>query len=78
MQVNGNPFRSIWLSPEKPEVLVIDQTLLPFTFKVRTLNTSSETALAIREMVVRGAPLSVIDAPCRSILVFAVVRQLKN
>ena len=64
MQVNGNPFRSIWLSQEKPEVLVIDQTLLPFTFKVRTLNTSSETALAIREMVVRGAPLIGATAAC--------------
>jgi len=64
LQVNGNPFRSIWLSQEKPEVLVIDQTLLPFTFKVRTLHTASETALAIREMVVRGAPLIGATAAC--------------
>ena len=43
---------------------MIDQTLLPFTFKVRTLNTSRETALAIREMVVRGAPLIGATAAC--------------
>ena len=64
MQVNGTPFRSIWLAADRSEVLVIDQTLLPFAFEVRTLTTSSETALAIREMVVRGAPLIGATAAC--------------
>ena len=64
MQVNGTPFRSIWLAADRPEVLVIDQILLPFAFEVRTLTTSSETALAIREMVVRGAPLIGATAAC--------------
>jgi len=64
LQVNGTPFRSIWLASDRPEVLVIDQTLLPFAFEVRTLTTSSETALAIREMVVRGAPLIGATAAC--------------
>ena len=64
MQVNGNHFRSIWLADAKPEVLVIDQTLLPFAFEIRTLDTVSEIALAIRNMVVRGAPLIGATAAC--------------
>ena len=51
---------------------MIDQTLLPFTFKVRTLNTSRETALAIREMVVRGAPLIGATAACGLILAASI------
>jgi methylthioribose-1-phosphate isomerase len=64
VQVNGSHFRSIWLADAEPEVLVIDQTLLPFTFEVRTLGTVSETALAIHNMVVRGAPLIGATAAC--------------
>ena len=63
MQVNGTPFRSIWLAADKPEVLVIDQTLLPFAFGGDSPGTS-ETAHAIREMVVRGAPLIGATAAC--------------
>ena len=64
MQVDGSHFRSIWLADDEPEVLVIDQTLLPFAFEIRTLSTVSETALAIRNMVVRGAPLIGATAAC--------------
>ena len=64
MQVDGSHFRSIWLADAKPEVLVIDQTLLPFAFEIRTLDTVREIALAIRNMVVRGAPLIGATAAC--------------
>ena len=64
MQVDGSHFRSIWLADDEPEVLVIDQTLLPFAVEIRTLSTVSETALATRNMVVRGAPLIGATAAC--------------
>jgi|TARA_Y100000310_G_scaffold300629_1_gene336455 methylthioribose-1-phosphate isomerase len=64
VQVNGNHFRSIWLADDEPRVLVIDQTLLPFAFEIQPLSTVSEAALAIRNMVVRGAPLIGATAAC--------------
>ncbi|HCK75790.1 MAG TPA: S-methyl-5-thioribose-1-phosphate isomerase [Gammaproteobacteria bacterium] len=64
MQVNGSHFRSIWLADDNPEVLVIDQTLLPFAFEVRSLGTVSDIVLSIRNMVVRGAPLIGATAAC--------------
>jgi methylthioribose-1-phosphate isomerase len=56
MNVNGQPFRTIWLNPDRT-VSIIDQTQLPHHFDVRTLASVEQTATAIREMQVRGAPL---------------------
>jgi methylthioribose-1-phosphate isomerase len=56
MKVNGQPFRTIWLNPDRT-VSIIDQTQLPHRFEVRTLASVEETATAICEMQVRGAPL---------------------
>jgi methylthioribose-1-phosphate isomerase len=56
MKVNGQPFRTIWPNPDRT-VSIIDQTQLPHRFELRTLGTVEETATAIREMQVRGAPL---------------------
>ena len=54
--------RSIWYNREKQCVEVIDQRWLPFTATVFELSTLSITAYAIREMVVRGAPLIGVTA----------------
>jgi methylthioribose-1-phosphate isomerase len=43
-------------------VKVIDQRFLPFEFKVMELRTADDTFYAIREMVVRGAPLIGVTA----------------
>ncbi|MEX2122683.1 MAG: S-methyl-5-thioribose-1-phosphate isomerase [Woeseia sp.] len=58
MQTSGEAFRTIWLKSGDPLVVqIIDQRLLPHEFVVRDLNTYKDAAHAIREMLVRGAPL---------------------
>ena len=53
MKVNGKNYRTIWM--EDSTVKMIEQTLLPFEFKIIECNTYSETCDAIRTMMVRGA-----------------------
>jgi len=57
MKVNGTPYRSIWLGKEGRTVQIIDQTRLPHEFRVVDLTSMEEAAVAIRDMLVRGAPL---------------------
>lgn len=55
MEHQHENLRTIWLKDGL--VQVIDQTQLPHQFVVKDLNTSDEAAEAIRQMIVRGAPL---------------------
>jgi methylthioribose-1-phosphate isomerase len=57
VNINGKPYRSIWLSEDGWSVRIIDQTHMPFEFVVRRLCTPGDAAEAIRVMRVRGAPL---------------------
>jgi len=58
MNINGQHYRTIWLSPENPAVVqIIDQRILPHRFAVIDLNSWRDGAGAIRDMAVRGAPL---------------------
>ncbi len=57
MNVNGNPYRSIWPSADGGSVEVIDQTKLPHAFVIKRITSVDEAASAISDMVVRGAPL---------------------
>ncbi|MBM5793297.1 MAG: S-methyl-5-thioribose-1-phosphate isomerase [Cyanobacteria bacterium K_DeepCast_0m_m1_088] len=57
MNIDGKPWRTIWLEQGGRSVGVIDQTLLPHQFTTRSLRSLDEAAEAIRSMVVRGAPL---------------------
>lgn len=57
MKVDGVPRRTIWLEADGWSVGVIDQTQLPHRFVCLRLTTLEEAALAIKTMVVRGAPL---------------------
>jgi len=57
VKVDGKPYRTIWLAPDGKTVQVIDQTLLPHQFVVRDLRNVANATNAIRNMVVRGAPL---------------------
>jgi len=57
MKIDGVPYRSIWLNEDGASVDIIDQTLLPHAFEVRTLRSLGDAAEAIRVMRVRGAPL---------------------
>jgi methylthioribose-1-phosphate isomerase len=57
MKVGNQHFRTIWLGSDERTVNVIDQRKLPFEFALAELRTVEDTAIAIREMVVRGAGL---------------------
>src|SRR5471030_996046 len=57
MKVDGKPYRTIWLGSDGTTVQAIDQTLLPHKFVVRDFRTMEDAELAIRTMIVRGAPL---------------------
>jgi len=57
MNENSGPFRPIWLDPGPDEVKVIDQRALPHKHIHMALNSVEQVIFAIKEMVVRGAPL---------------------
>ena len=57
MNIDGRPWRTIWLEEGGRSVGVIDKTLLPHRFLTRSLTSVEEAAEAIVTMVVRGAPL---------------------
>ena len=57
MKVDGTPYRTIWLGADGTTVQAIDQTLLPHRFVVRDFRTMEDAEVAIRTMIVRGAPL---------------------
>ena len=55
----GERFRTIWLHPDDPAaVQIIDQRRLPHRYEVVDLRNHGDGAFAIREMLVRGAPLT--------------------
>ncbi len=63
MKVHGKAQRSIWLSEEDLwSVHIIDQRQLPHHFETKRLTNTEETARAISEMWVRGAPLIGVTA----------------
>ena len=57
MKVNGKPMRTIWLADDGWAVEIIDQTQLPHRLSVVRLQDMEAAARAIRDMLVRGAPL---------------------
>jgi methylthioribose-1-phosphate isomerase len=57
VNIQGKPFRTIWIAPDGRSVEIIDQTLLPHRFATKRLRTLEDAAHAIRAMLVRGAPL---------------------
>ena len=62
MLVEGNHYRTIWPNKGLSGVTIIDQTFLPFEFKLRQLSTLDEAVEAIKSMRVRGAPLIGVTA----------------
>ena len=58
MNIDGTPFRAIWVDDtDQWSVRIIDQTKLPWALDLVRLTTMDEVAHAIRAMLVRGAPL---------------------
>ena len=62
MNIDGKPYRTIFPDPDGVSVQVIDQTRLPFAFELKRLATLDDAAVAIRTMIVRGAPLIGVTA----------------
>ena len=62
MNVNGKPYRTIWPAGDGWSVDIIDQTKFPHVFETVNLKTVEDAAVAIRDMLVRGAPLIGVTA----------------
>lgn len=63
MKINGKHFETIWLHPEDSGLVqVIDQRVLPHRFELFDIKTPEDCVFAIKEMVVRGAPLIGVTA----------------
>jgi methylthioribose-1-phosphate isomerase len=57
MRVDGKNLRTIWLDNDLMTVKVIDQRFLPHQLVISDLKTVDHVIAAVKEMVVRGAPL---------------------
>jgi len=58
LRPSGENFRTIWQKPGNPEIIqIIDQRKLPHEYVVEDLASWQDGADAIRDMLVRGAPL---------------------
>jgi methylthioribose-1-phosphate isomerase len=57
MNIDGKPYRTIWLADDGWSVAIIDQARLPHEFVIVCLRTVEDAAHAIKAMQVRGAPL---------------------
>ena len=58
MNVNGKPYRTIWLKEEDSRAIqIIDQRFLPHEFRIEDIANVAAMAEAIKEMHVRGAGL---------------------
>lgn len=62
MRIQGEHYHTIWLKNDKKTVQVIDQRKLPFLYELVDLKTADDAFFAIKEMVVRGAPLIGVTA----------------
>jgi methylthioribose-1-phosphate isomerase len=57
MNVKGRHYRTIWLGEDGHTVHIIDQSRLPHLFETRPLSSLEDAIVAIKDMLVRGAPL---------------------
>ena len=63
MLIDGKHYTTIMTEGENPsEVMVIDQSILPFEFRMTALQSVEDVYSAIKNMVVRGAPLIGVTA----------------
>jgi len=63
MKIKGQHYRTIWVKEDEPEIVqTIDQRLLPFKFEIVDLKIPEDFETAIKEMIVRGAPLIGVTA----------------
>lgn len=62
MLVNGKSTQTLNIEDDTGRIFVIDQRKLPFELVTLELTTSEDAFLAIKDMIVRGAPLIGVTA----------------
>ena len=62
MLIDGVPYRSIWLDQKDQTIKIIDQRKLPHQVEIVQIKSLEDAFVAIREMLVRGAPLIGVTA----------------
>ena len=63
MRIEGKQYQTIWIKAGDNRVVeVIDQRKLPFSLEIFDIKTIGDACFAIKEMVVRGAPLIGVTA----------------
>jgi len=63
MKINGQHHHTIWVNEQNAQLIqVFDQRYFPHKVEVFDITTTDEAAFAIKEMVVRGAPLIGVTA----------------
>ncbi len=63
MRIQGKSYHTIWIKESDNKIIqVIDQRKLPFQFEIFEIKSVEDTFFAIKEMVVRGAPLIGVTA----------------
>ena len=62
MNVNGKNLTTIWYDEKEDFVNIIDQTLLPHQLEIKSLKILDDALIAIKDMLVRGAPLIGVTA----------------
>ncbi|MBL7002760.1 MAG: S-methyl-5-thioribose-1-phosphate isomerase [Gammaproteobacteria bacterium] len=62
MLINGKKTHTIWVNEKTGTVQIYDQRELPHQIKIVDLNTSTDAFHAIKDMLIRGAPLIGVTA----------------
>ena len=62
MLIDGKPSTTIWPDPDGEGIFILDQTRLPHVVAPVLLKTLDDSARAIKDMLVRGAPLIGVTA----------------
>lgn len=63
MHIHGKYFHTIWLNKQNHHIVeIIDQRYLPFKIKTKKLKSLEDAYVAIKKMLVRGAPLIGVTA----------------
>ena len=57
MKILDKHWQTIWYNDDNNHFSVIDQSCLPHKFEIRNITSSKKPFFAIKNMIVRGAPL---------------------
>lgn len=61
MKIENKHCRTIWVENES-DIMIINQTKLPYNFEIMQLRSGNDAFVAIKDMIVRGAPLIGVTA----------------